>query len=508
MYLAPLAQSGAKTVSPADTLLIEWETPLPATLAIGAGAAYFLSGWCFHPAQPIRHLVGVVIQPGPRGQRVFPLTTQGVLGHDLPPALQQHARAEFQRSSSFWTLLTLAEDDYRLSVGDEIEIRLRATLNDGSVIEQVIARPRIEQQRKFPVELRSGFPPPGTPQFPATADARSAAATKVAICMATYNPDPAMFRRQIASIQAQTHANWICLISDDGSDEPALRQMLDVIGMDERFYFYPFAERLNFYHNFERALTLTPAEADFIALADQDDYWYPHKLATLVAHCDETAQLAYSDLRLTTPDGTVLCDTYWTHRRNNFDKLGPMLLMNTVPGASALFRRSLLEGLLPFPPPLGPIFHDQWLSVLALARGPLNYVPEPLYDYVQHNANIVGYAEQGRQPWRALLRYCYQHLATSDGRRAAQQLYFTHIPRIALFARVAALRTRQQTTRRKQRILERASRLDYSWRSMLWLLAQGLRDWRTVGLTNGTEYYLLSAICWRQFAWLRSWWRR
>src|SRR5437870_1172729 len=81
-------------------------------------------------------------------------------------------------------------------------------------------------------------PRPVMPAERATAtDARPEAGEGplVAIAMATYEPDAAMFEIQIESIRAQTHRSWICLISDDGSG-PAARELIErVAGGDPRF---------------------------------------------------------------------------------------------------------------------------------------------------------------------------------------------------------------------------------------------------------------------------------
>ena len=50
--------------------------------------------------------------------------------------------------------------------------------------------------------------------------------------MATYNPPPHLFARQLASIRAQTHRNWVCIIADDGSPPEAVAQIERVIGVD------------------------------------------------------------------------------------------------------------------------------------------------------------------------------------------------------------------------------------------------------------------------------------
>ena len=100
--------------------------------------------------------------------------------------------------------------------------------------------------------------------------------------MATYEPPLDLFARQIESIRAQTHRDWVCVIRDDGSSPERLRRRSrEVVGDDPRFVVSRSPRRLGFYRNFERALALAPAGARYVALADQDDVWHPDKLATL-----------------------------------------------------------------------------------------------------------------------------------------------------------------------------------------------------------------------------------
>ena len=49
---------------------------------------------------------------------------------------------------------------------------------------------------------------------------------------------------------------------------------------------YRHEAKLGFYGNFERALSLVPANAELIALADQDDEWYPEKLEVLATRLE------------------------------------------------------------------------------------------------------------------------------------------------------------------------------------------------------------------------------
>src|SRR5215207_11020411 len=278
----------------------------------------------------------------------------------------------------------------------------------------------------------------------------------VAIAMATFDPDPLLLERQIASICEQTHERWVCLVSDDGSRPERLEHLRSLIAGDERFTLSVGGERLGFYANFERALRMVPPMADLVALADQDDRWYPEKLAVLAGALVD-ARLVYSDMRIVDESGQVVSNTFWQGRRNNYTDLASLLLSNTVTGAASLFRRELLELVLPFPGPVGDPFHDQWIASVALATGRIAYVDRPLYDYVQHEGASLGHAAALRDyEARRLLKW-------SDPRGTAREIaahgrrsYLNNVCRIALAAHVLQIRTAGAIGRPKARAVRRA----------------------------------------------------
>ena len=154
---------------------------------------------------------------------------------------------------------------------------------------------------------------------------------------------------------------------------------------------------------------MIPAGVRYVALADQDDRWHPGKLGTL---CEAlgSAELVYSDARVVDRDGGLIQASRRLDRGGPPSSLASLLVLNTVTGAASLFRRELLEQALPFPEVPGTPYHDQWLAAVALARGEIRYVDQPLYDYVQHGAAVLGHAGPPRQkrkyrlPTRAGLR--------------------------------------------------------------------------------------------------------
>jgi hypothetical protein len=336
---------------PPSRLRASLEIGPPVEAAVGRGAAFAIAGRCHHPDARIAALE---VEVG-RARSRLSHRRGGFAGAALVPA----GSAPGPAGVSLVAHLAYGKEE-TLRVG---EVRLEPAL---------------------------AAPTAPAPPFPS-----GASGPRVAVCMASFDPPPDLFRVQLDSIREQSHANWVCVISDDGSRPEIAERLEREVRGDERFLLVR-GERRGFYSNFERALALAP-DCDYLALSDQDDRWRPDKLERLLAGIGN-AELAYSDARIVRPDGTVVQPSYWSVRAGNHTDLTSLLLANSVTGAATLFGRELLEDALPFPPAHAEPFHDHWLALVALARGRIAYVDEPLYDYVQHGDAVIGHAEANRPP--------------------------------------------------------------------------------------------------------------
>lgn len=330
----------------------------------------------------------------------------------------------------------------------------------------------------------------------------------IAICMATYNPDRTLFERQIETIRAQTHERFVCIVNDDASAEDVWEWIQGTTSTDPRFACSRNETQLGFYRNFERCLELVPGDAELVAFADQDDVWHADKLATLLAALHGSgALLAYSDMNIVSADGHHIASTFWTERSNNFTRLGSLMMVNTVTGASSLFRRELLDDALPFPPDIGHPYHDHWIACVALALGELAYVDRPLYDYVQHRANVVGHAPED---FRSGLLHMLLRFAANPERRLrntvafAQALYVNDVVSLESIGRMLELRLSGRMASGRAAEVRHIARLSSSLRSLVWLVGRSLRDVRGHGETMGLENQLLKGIVWRHGRALRA----
>ncbi len=435
----------------AEGLHVELESELPPSLPAGSETSVFCFGTCFHAREPV---VGLHLIVGDAHHRP---TALRMPRRDVAVA---HPSSPHSYRSGFWATVPVS---MRGRPGDAVGLHLAVTLRDGT--ERIVALGSI-----------TIGPQAHTCDAPAAGPA-------IAICMATHEPDLALFAGQVQSLRAQTERDWICVVSDDCSSAPVYDEIARLLAGDLRFVLSRSERRLGFYRNFERALALAPADVEAVALCDQDDHWHPEKLERL-REALGSAQLAFCDLRLVDAGGRVLRDTLWEGRRNNHSDLASLLVANSIPGAAMLFRRALVELALPFPDPPGVPFHDHWLALVALASGEIAYVDRPLYDYMRHGGAVLGSAgapSARRGRWRAAYFFGYEARAVmaetllergapaDAGRRRALQRFLDSATNPAAFAWLA---TRELSHRRETLGGERALAQGIAWR---WLVAAGAR---------------------------------
>lgn len=159
--------------------------------------------------------------------------------------------------------------------------------------------------------------------------------------------------------------------------------------------------RLGSTRNFEAALARCSGRV--VALADQDDVWYPSKLDRL-AHefeLDPTITMVFSNADLIDEDGRPIGRSLWDTRR-----VGRVLRRNRVvparlfarraltTGCTMAIRRRAVEAALPFPDELAderaPMRHDRWLSLIAASVGTVQAIPEPLLAFRVHPRQETG----------------------------------------------------------------------------------------------------------------------
>ncbi|WP_420859765.1 glycosyltransferase [Marivivens marinus] len=221
------------------------------------------------------------------------------------------------------------------------------------------------------------------------------------VLMATCN-GAARIDRQLASLSRQTVSSWALRVGDDQSSDNTINRITafakDNPGRVESVVAMPGGDLP---HGIGRAarnfLTLLVQSHDrpdaLIAFCDQDDHWYPDKLARAAA-------------ALTGHDGPAV---YASSFRPTDDRLRPLgrpavfpagpsfanalvqgvLCGNTIvanPAAADLLRRTATAAIK-----AGVPSHDWWIyQVLAGTGAAIIVDPTPTLDYVQHGGNLIG----------------------------------------------------------------------------------------------------------------------
>lgn len=471
------------------------EIPFPPSLAVGEGTPLLVGGWC-RPAENSASIRKIEIAVD--GHRTEPMS-YGLPRKDVyREALAEGLTGEAARNAFQSGFLAVAEVPSR-AAGRTVPVELIATSHSGAEAAREIGRLPLQSNPEAGEEV---IWPEGESD------------PKVAICMAAYSPNPEMFGRQIASLKAQSHRNWICFISDDESTPESKALIESAIGEDPRFRLSPAPRRMGFYSNFERALELVPESAELIALADQDDFWQPGKLQALIEAVEPAStMLAYSDSRVVDEHGEVIHASYWVRgRRNNRTNLASLIIANTVTGAASIFKPEVLRLSLPFPHTPVNCFHDHWIACIALAIGDIAYVDEPLYDYVQHGDAVIGFEiassgldQKRAQPLRSLLATLKDASSSSPpdpSTIAAHRLfpmnYYFGSTRLTVLASAVRIRCQGKLTGAKLRAVKRLESADRSSISFLSLLLRRFRRYLGLNETTDIERSRIKGLLWRR----------
>lgn len=221
--------------------------------------------------------------------------------------------------------------------------------------------------------------------------------------MCTYNGGR-FLREQLASVAAQGRPPDELVVCDDGSLDDS-REIVKEFARRCAFatHFVTNESNLGSTKNFEKAILL--CHGDIVALADQDDVWYPHKLKRIEIAFLESSETvaAFSDADLIDDGSRLLSQRLWSAfsfdavEQDRFESrraLEILLKHPVVTGATMAFRREFIDIVLPIP---RAHIHDRWISFLLAARGQFVAIREPIMQYRRHNRQQEGLPPQIRR---------------------------------------------------------------------------------------------------------------
>jgi glycosyltransferase involved in cell wall biosynthesis len=221
-------------------------------------------------------------------------------------------------------------------------------------------------------------------------------AFKVSVAMCTFN-GAAFVEAQLESILTQSKPPDEIVLCDDGSTDRTIDIATKIAQKyPDKIRIIQNERKLGYCRNFESAVSLVTG--DVIFLSDQDDVWFPDKVASMLRVFAEDPEvvLVYSDAVITDaelrPTGTVF------NRRKDAElrKTPTLQRLSRGPAFNGLmmaFRSRLKPLVIPFSPLSLQWGHDHWIAFIAYAVGEIRLVDRPLVYYRRHGTNSGGDAE-------------------------------------------------------------------------------------------------------------------
>lgn len=130
----------------------------------------------------------------------------------------------------------------------------------------------------------------------------------VSVIMPAYNA--ALFIEEaIASVQAQTVADWELLVIDDCSSDNTCKIVEEISAKDSRVKLLINEKNMGAAGSRNRGLDIFRGK--YVALLDSDDYWYPQMLEKMIARAEETkADIIYCSYELVDEQGVKVCNDF------------------------------------------------------------------------------------------------------------------------------------------------------------------------------------------------------
>ena len=222
---------------------------------------------------------------------------------------------------------------------------------------------------------------------------------KVQVIMSTYNGEK-YIKKQLDSILTQDMPLSLH-IRDDGSTD----KTIDII-QDYRLYHDNISltkgSNIGVVKSFFELFGEVPDDVDYVALADQDDVWFPDKISRAVKALsakDNDIPLLYcaEQTLIDAEDNELQVNMMTVRKRPGF---GNAVVENIATGCTCVFNRSMLRLLKDYQPEY-TIMHDWWIYMLASSLGEVIYDERPCMYYRQHGHNTMGsrtnYIEEFRE---------------------------------------------------------------------------------------------------------------
>lgn len=217
---------------------------------------------------------------------------------------------------------------------------------------------------------------------------------RVSVALCTYNGEK-YIKDQLFSISSQTTLPAELVVCDDGSMDATVSIIREFSNRSPfPVYIHINPSQLGVRKNFCKSVGL--CESDYIAFADQDDVWLPHKLAHTVKLLQQTPN----------PSSTLYCSRLqYVNAKLNTIGLSPIpssigfqnaIVENIATGCSVAFGYEIKRRLLQAEPS-DMMMHDWWAYLIAAAFGHIVFDSTPTVLYRQHGGNVAGWERKPKK---------------------------------------------------------------------------------------------------------------
>ncbi len=205
----------------------------------------------------------------------------------------------------------------------------------------------------------------------------------------------------LSSFEAQTFKDWKLVVKDDGSKDNTVEIIKEFASKKNGKVelIEDGLENLGACRSFLYLLTKT--QSGYYMFVDQDDVWLPDKIEKTLnkmlelenKYGKETPILVHTDLKVVDKNLNLISHSFWKYQGQNpeFKSLNHLLVQNNITGCTVMINKALRDLVKALPE--RAIMHDWWLGLLASTFGIIDFIPESLVLYRQHEAQDTGARE-------------------------------------------------------------------------------------------------------------------
>lgn len=227
---------------------------------------------------------------------------------------------------------------------------------------------------------------------------------EIQILLSTYNGE-LYLEELLDSLIHQTFHNWQLLIRDDGStDQTGIIIERFLLQYPRKFIQIQDADHKNNICLSYNAL-LRSATAPYLMFCDQDDVWYPEKIALSYQKMRDVEKkspgkpiIIHSDLEVVDRNLETVSHSLWEYHRIDPD-LGydhkNLLAYNVVTGCTMMINQPAKLSAIPIP--AQAYMHDWWIAIHVSRTGFIEYIDLPLIKYRIHALNASGTYQASRR---------------------------------------------------------------------------------------------------------------